>query len=158
MQVQFAIPVEFDEEVKENDTKNGVSLFITDTINHLRALPGKFGQLPFNKCVIVEGLCNNIRHGQQINLNDLDKSIEEWFWQVIQLAKTEIHYKQQEDCGCIIVQLSDDGMTFGFRIRAYAENSNQMYHFTVLPHTDDVCADKQEPWLFRLFLNGDQRK
>ena len=156
MKLSFVIPVDFDEEVKESDSKSGVCRFLTDTIKQLQQLPGKFGQMPFDRLITIEGHHEVANHGQQIQYRDLDKQIGDWFSNVIDLAKSEI-ICHNEVCA-LNVTLSDDGLTFGYRIAVTVGENKTPYYFTVIPVTEDICADKEKPYLFTLILKGDQQK
>lgn len=156
MNLSFVIPIDFDEEVKESDSKSGVCRFLTDTIKHLRQLPGKFGQMPFDRLITIEGQHEIANHGQQIQYEDLDKQIGEWFSNVIDLAKSEI-FCHNEVCS-LNVTLSDDDLTFGYRIAVTVGENKTPHYFTVIPVTEDICADKETPYRFTLVLRGDQQK
>lgn len=158
MNFRFSIPIEFVNDVSDDNAKEFSTRFIIDTIKQLQMLPGKFGPLPFDRCVVVEGVNQHINHGQQIDTKDLDTVISDWFWTIVELARSAIHYQSQKDCGSINVQMSDDDTTFGFRINVFVKDIGTTYRLIVMPNTDDICSDKQDPWTFTIYLNGDQRK
>ncbi len=151
--------LEIDSTVSKDENESAITKFLEDFRSRFAVLNTtfKFGQMPFKKCVACEGSNHNLMCGDEILSIDVWRRMREWLKNALEMIHSEI-ITHGRDVGVVEIALSDDKRKYGFGMNVRLKDGNSQLYFTVIPVTEDICADKEKPYLFTLILRGDQQK